>query len=199
MANITRQKHYLCNDLSANHTDMKENTCRQAAKRLTEYTGQESEANPIRILPVTTGKKLYLPLLLIGDEQESMIDRYLDRGEMFVMQDQTATPIAVAVVTDEGDGTLELKNLAVHPHFQRKGHGRRMIAHLCEHYKHRFHTLLAGTGDSRQTVSFYQNCGFAYSHTVPGFFLKNYDHPIIEDGKALKDMVYFKRRMADGR
>jgi len=27
---------------------------------------------------VTEGKKRYLPLLLLGDEQESMIDRYLE-------------------------------------------------------------------------------------------------------------------------
>ena len=122
------------------------------------------------------------------DEQESMIDRYLGRGKMFVMQNQAATPIAIAVVTDEGNGVLELKNLAVHPLFQRKGYGRRMIAYIREHYKDQFHTLLAGTGDSGQTFSFYKSCGFMYSHTVANFFLKNYDHPIMEDGKVLKDM-----------
>ena len=156
-------------------------------------TKEERDDNQIRILPVLSDKKSYLPLLLIGDEQESMIDRYLDRGEMVVMQNRTATPVAVAVVTDEGDGILELKNLAVHPRFQRKGYGRRMIAYLCEHYKNRFHTLLAGTGESRQTLSFYRNCGFSYSHTVTGFFTQNYDHPIVEDGKVLADMVYFKK------
>ena len=165
-------------------------------------TKEEWEANQVRILPVISDKKHYLPLLLLGDEQESMIDRYLERGEMFVMLNREATPIAVAVVTiavavvtDEGDGILELKNLAVHPLFQRKGHGRRMIAYVCEYYKSRFHTLLAGTGDSGQTLSFYKNCGFGYSHTVADFFLKNYDHPIVEDGKVLKDMIYFKRRI----
>ena len=158
-------------------------------------TKEEWKANQVRILPVITDKKCYLPLLLLGDEQESMIDRYLERGEMFVMQNQAATPVAIAVVTDEGDGVLELKNLAVHPLFQRKGYGKRMIAYVCEHYKDRFHTLLAGTGDSRQTLSFYKNCGFTYSYTVSDFFLKNYDHPIVEEGKVLKDMIYFKRKI----
>ena len=32
-------------------------------------------------------KKKYLDLLLIGDEQESMIYRYLDGGIMFVLDD----------------------------------------------------------------------------------------------------------------
>ncbi len=158
-------------------------------------TKEEWGAHQVRILPVISNKKLYLSLLLLGDEQESMIDRYLERGEMFVMQNRTATPLAVAVVTDEGNGILELKNLAVHSLYQRKGYGREMIAYVCEHYKNGFHTLLAGTGDSMQTMSFYKNCGFDYSHTVSDFFTKNYDHPIVENGKVLKDMVYFKRKI----
>lgn len=55
--------------------------------------------------------------------------------------------------------------------------------------------MLVGTGESRQTVSFYENCGFTYSHTVPDFFTRNYDHPIIEDGRVLKDMIYFQRKL----
>ena len=156
--------------------------------------GYGTPADRVRILPVKDGRKLYLPLLLLGDEQESMIDRYLERGDMFVMQQNlTAAPVAVAVVTDEGDGLLELKNLAVHPLFQRKGYGRKMIEYVCGRYKNRFHTLLAGTGDGGQAISFYKNCGFSYSHMVYGFFTRNYDHPIVEDGKVLKDMIYFKR------
>ena len=39
----------------------------------------------ISIYPVLHNKKQYLDLLLLADEQESMIDRYLERGEMFVL------------------------------------------------------------------------------------------------------------------
>lgn len=162
-------------------------------------TREEWESGQIRILSVTADKKRYLPLLLVGDEQESMVDRYLDRGEMFVMQDAADKPVAVAVVTDEGGGVLELKNLAVHPLFQRKGYGRKMIEYLCRRYGGRYHTLLAGTGDSRKTTSFYGHCGFVYSHTIAGFFLKHYDHPIVEEGVTLKDMLYFKRTMGEMR
>lgn len=44
-----------------------------------------------------------------------------------------------------------------------------------------------------RTISFYRKCGFHYSHTVPDFFTVNYDHPIEEDGKILKDMLYFRK------
>ena len=143
---------------------------------------------------IANDKKHYLPLLLLADEQESMIDRYLERGDLFVMFDGQNS-IAVAVVTDEGNGVYELKNLAVSPACQRKGYGRQMIEFLCRHYADACHTMLVGTGESRQTVSFYENCGFTYSHTVPDFFTRNYNHPIIEDGKVLKDMIYFQRKL----
>lgn len=142
---------------------------------------------------VTTNKKQFLSLLLLADEQESMIDRYLDRGDLFVMYVDEESWIAVAVVTNEEEGVYELKNLAVDPAYQRKGIGRQMVDFLCRHYQQTGHTMLVGTGDSRQTVSFYQSCGFTYSHTLRGFFTENYDHPIIEDGKVLTDMIYFRK------
>lgn len=45
-------------------------------------------------------KKDYLELLLLGDEQESMIDRYLERGDMYVLYDSGAAK-SVCVVTEE--------------------------------------------------------------------------------------------------
>lgn len=150
----------------------------------------------MQIRLISTDKKRFLPLLLLADEQESMIDRYLERGDLYVMYDELLTePIAVAVVTDEGKGIRELKNLAVAPHWQRKGYGRQMVEYLCQRYQNVCHTLTVGTGDSRMTFSFYQSCGFVYSHTVPDFFTLHYDHLIVEDGKVLKDMYYFSRTL----
>lgn len=45
------------------------------------------------------------------------------------------------------------------------------------------------------TVSFYRSCGFEYSHSVAGFFTDNYDHIIVEDGKVLTDMLYFRKSL----
>ena len=46
----------------------------------------------MRIREITQNKKQYLPLLLLADEQETMIDRYLDRGSMFVISRPRPTP-----------------------------------------------------------------------------------------------------------
>ncbi len=141
----------------------------------------------MEIVPVTEKKKRYLSLLLLADEQESMIDRYLERGTMFLLTDPEA--VAVCVVTDEGGGVLELKNLAVTPERQRQGYGRRMVDFLRERYSGEFHTLLVGTGDVPSTLNFYRSCGFRPAFVRENFFTRWYDHPIWEDGKQLVDMV----------
>ncbi len=142
---------------------------------------------------VTEGKKRYLPLLLLGDEQESMIDRYLEEGALYIWKEGEETA-GVCVVVDQGDGVLELKNIAVDPRFQRRGIGRAMIEALAKRYRGSYRVLLAGTGEAPSTLGFYQHCGFTYSHRVKDFFLQ-YDHPIVEEGVQLKDMVFFERTL----
>lgn len=143
------------------------------------------------IFEVRSQKKQYLPLLLLADEQESMIDRYLDRGTMFVLADGQA--IAVCVVIDEGEGVLELKNIAVAPGCQRMGYGRALVDFLVTRYAGSFQTLRVGTGDSPLTIPFYESCGFRRAYVVKNFFLDHYDHPIWECGRRLRDMVYLER------
>ena len=101
----------------------------------------------IRIHPISGNKKQYLDLLLLADEQESMIDRYLERGEMFILSDND-TVKASCVITCEDKGIYEIKSIAVYPEYQRQGYGRQLIAFVLEHYKDRCHTMLVGTGDS---------------------------------------------------
>ena len=146
----------------------------------------------IVIREVTDHKKALLPLLLLADEQEDMIDRYLERGQMYALE-AAGDAAAVIVVTDEGNGLLEIKNLAVSQAYQGKGYGRMMIRYIEERYSDRYHTLLVGTGDSPLTVPFYERCGFVRAHVVKDFFTEHYDHPIFEGGVQLRDMVYFKK------
>ena len=148
----------------------------------------------MKITEVTENKKRYLPLLLLGDEQENMIDRYLSRGRMFVASDGQDV-LAECVVTAEGSGVLELKNIAVAPSAQRKGYGRMLIAFLCEEFRDAYKEMQVGTGDSPLTIPFYESCGFTRFRVIPDFFLLHYDHPIFEGGVQLKDMVYLRKQL----
>ena len=44
----------------------------------------------MEIKEVKENKKQYMDLLFLADEQEDMIDRYLDDGQMFVLLDPEA-------------------------------------------------------------------------------------------------------------
>lgn len=85
----------------------------------------------INIYPIFYNKKQYLDLLLLADEQESMIDRYLERGDMFVLADNNEVK-ASCVITEEGNGIYEIKSIAVYPQFQRKGYGKKLIFFLLD-------------------------------------------------------------------
>ena len=143
----------------------------------------------ISISKVIENKKDYISLLLLADESESMVDKYLEAGEMFVLDDDGVK--AECVVTKESAWVYEIKNIAVEPDCQRNGYGKQLIEFVISYYKD-CRTMLVGTGDCDSILNFYHECGFAESHRIKNFFIDNYDHPMFEDGKQLIDMVYLK-------
>lgn len=157
---------------------------------LNETIVQISDSS-FEIRQILRHKKRFLDLLLLADEQESMIDRYIDRGEMFVLDDGGTK--AVAVVTDEGNGCCELKNMAVAPECHHQGYGKALLSFLLSYYKGRFRQIIVGTGETPRHRAFYEHCGFTFSHRVESFFTRHYDHPIIDDGVVLEDMIYYKQ------
>ena len=143
------------------------------------------------IVEVKENKKQYLDLLLLADEQEDMIDRYLDKGKMYVLDDNGVK--CECVITDEGNNILEIKNIATVPEYQGKGYARALIEFIIDNYRGKYSILQVGTGDSTLSIPFYEKCGFVRSHIIPDFFTDNYDHPIYESGIQLVDMVYLQR------
>lgn len=142
---------------------------------------------------VKTNKKQYLYLLLLADEQEDMIDRYIEKGIMYILDDNGIK--CECVVTDGGNGILEIKNIATLPEYQAMGYGKAMIEFIVNKFRGEYDVLQVGTGNVPSTVGFYERCGFKRSHIVKNFFTDNYDHPIYEDGVFLIDMVYLQRKL----
>lgn len=139
---------------------------------------------------IESNKKDFLDLLLLADEQESMIDKYLDRGILFALYDNGLK--SICVVTDEGNGSYEIQNLATYQQFQGKGYGKHLVSHIFSYYKGKGTSILVGTGDIPWIVSFYEHCGFLFSHRLENYFLRHYDEPMFEEGIQLKDKVYLK-------
>ena len=147
----------------------------------------------MKIKEFKENKKQFLSLLILADEQENMIDRYIERGTMFVLDDGGIK--CECVVTDEGCDILEIKNIATKPDCQGRGYGKAMIDFIAANYTGKYSILQVGTGDSPATIPFYEKCGFTRSHIIKNFFVENYDHPIYECGVQLMDMIYLRKKI----
>lgn len=149
----------------------------------------------VKIEKISNNKKQFLDLLLLADEQENMIDKYLPGGDLFALYDDGLK--SVCVVISINSDTCELKNIATYGKYQGKGYGRALINHIFDFYKNDFTTILVGTGEIPGILSFYESCGFEMSYRVNNFFTDNYDHPVFEDGRQLVDMIYLKKKLQD--
>jgi len=144
------------------------------------------ELAPMEIRRISSGKETYLPLLLEADPSREMIDKYLDRGELYALMVNGRTA-AVAVVLRRDDGAWELMNLAVAPDMRGRGYGGRMLRHLFKVLSARCDRLYVGTSEGN--VPFYEHFGFVKDHAIKEYFTEHYDVPIIEDGRVLKDRI----------
>jgi GNAT superfamily N-acetyltransferase len=145
----------------------------------------------MKIEKITENKKQFLDLLLLADEQENMIDRYLPNGDLFALYDNELK--SVCVVVPISSETCELKNIATYEKCQGNGYGRALINFISDFYKNDYKTMLVGTGETPTILSFYKSCGFEKSHLVKNFFTDNYDHPMFDGDIQLVDMIYLKK------
>ncbi len=147
----------------------------------------------MEIKSICENKKQFLDLLLLADEQESMIDKYLERGDLFALYDGDLK--SVCVVTQESDDVCELKNIATYEQWHGNGYGSKLLHYIFSHYKGKNTTMIVGTGDSPWILRFYEKNGFMVSHSIKDFFIDNYDHPMFDNGIQLVDMIYLSKKL----
>jgi GNAT superfamily N-acetyltransferase len=145
----------------------------------------------MKIEKITENKKQFLDLLLLADEQENMIDKYLPDGDLFALFDDDLK--SVCVVLPINNESCELKNIATYEKYQGKGYGSALIQYISDFYRKDYKTMLVGTGETPAILSFYARCGFEKSHRIKNFFTENYDHPMFDGDIQLIDMIYLKK------
>lgn len=47
--------------------------------------------------------------------------------------------------------------------------------------------------ETPSTLRFYAQCGFRPAGRIHDFFTRNYDHPIVEEGVLLRDMILLEQ------
>lgn len=148
----------------------------------------------MEIRQITEDKDNYLEMLLIADPQENMIRRYLDKSDMFVLED-AGEVLTIGVVEHMKNKRCELKNLVTAQEYRRQGYGTYMVNYLSEYYSVTCDVMYVGTGNNSNTLDFYKQCGFVNSHIVANFFVDHYEKPIYENGIQLTDMIYLKKNL----
>ena len=127
----------------------------------------------MKIKEITKNKSRFIDLLLIGDEEESMINKYLEESTLFTLYDNDILISVCAVVIKDSD-TIEIKNLATYPKYQNKGYASTLMGFVLNKYKKEFKYLILGTGENPKTLDFYKKRGFKEYKRVKDFFTENY-------------------------
>ena len=146
----------------------------------------------MEIREIRENKTAFMDLLLIGDEDESMINRYIEQSTLFVVYD-SGSPASLCAVMKIDSDTIEIKNLATYSKYQNKGYASALLDFVYDKYKNECKSLILGTGENEKTLRFYKKRGFVEFDRVKNFFIDNYSHAIFEDGKQLTDMIYLKK------
>lgn len=146
----------------------------------------------MEIREVTSNKADFMEILLVGDEDEAMINKYLEQSTLFVLYDNNIMTSICAVMEIDSE-TVEIKNLATYSEYQNKGYASKLLDFVFDKYKKVYNTVILGTGENEKTLNFYKKRGFIQTRRVKNFFTDNYSHPIFENGKQLVDMIYLKK------
>lgn len=148
----------------------------------------------MKIIEILENKEDFMELLLIGDEEEAMVLKYLKTGNLYALYDSEILQ-SICVTLPINKDTVEIKNLATYPKFQKEGCASFLLNFILKKYKKNFKYIILGTGENEKTLNFYKKFGFKEFSRVTNFFLKNYSHPIFENGTQLIDMIYLKKEL----
>lgn len=136
--------------------------------------------------------KQYMNLLLLADPEKQAIEQYINQCHVYLLSDEhQSQSLAIAAVETLSDTEVELKNIAVHPLYRRKGLGTYLMTWLFAKYRNM--TMYVGTSDTESTLKFYYRLGFKNYDIRQNFFISQYEQPIYDNGKLLKDMKILKK------
>lgn len=148
----------------------------------------------MEIKEILTNKEKFMDILLIGDEEETMVYKYLKDGNLYALYD-TGILKSICVTLSVNQNTIEIKNLATYPKFQNQGCAAFLLNFIFRKYKNKFKYIILGTGENQKTLNFYKKFDFKEFARIENFFTDNYPNPIFENGIQLKDMIYLKKEL----
>jgi ribosomal protein S18 acetylase RimI-like enzyme len=146
---------------------------------------------------LTPDSEIPYHLLLLADETEEAINRYIFKSDLYLLHDGTEN-IAVMALYKNSDTELEIKNIAVIESYRSKGIGSILMDKAKEIAKENHYKILTvGTSDTGfQQIRFYEKNGFIKTGIRKDFFIENYPSPLYENGLQMRDMVVLSHHLA---
>jgi len=134
-------------------------------------------------------------LLLLADD---IFDKYISGCSVyvFISEERTLGVYALQILSPE---TVEIKNIAVHEHFQGIGIGKLLLQDAITRAKvEGFKEVLIGTGDVMfMQLYLYQKTGFEMVGIKENYYLQpGYPYPVLEKGLQLKHMVMLRMKLS---
>ena len=149
------------------------------------------ELAPMEVRKRNAGKRELMPLFLEADPSEAMVERYLDRCDLYVLS-VGGRIVAEALVSRRDDGACEINNLAVERAERNKGYASKLVSHLFRLLSAEYRQVFVGTAE--ELVPFYEKLGFERAYVERHFFRDNYPGVTFDEGE-LDDMIYLSRRL----
>ena len=147
------------------------------------------------LVEITGERDSYLPYLLLADEDEEVVHNYMNDGELYAIH--CGEHLAgVALLIEQSETTMELKNMAVVPECQGRGVGKLALQMISESSQAKgYAQVVASTANSSiDNIAFYQKAGFRMEKIQKDFF-SSYSVPIYENGIRAVDMIIFSKAL----
>jgi ribosomal protein S18 acetylase RimI-like enzyme len=157
----------------------------------------------LKIVDAGPERERYVPLLLLADDSEQQVRGYMQKGTLFVAEDEDReVGIVLAIPVDSSDANnseIELKAVAVEAASHNQGIGQRMLALVLPALEERgFTRVVLGTGNSGiGQIAFYQKAGFRMWKIERDVFSAERGYPpgLEENGIPLRDMIWLDREL----
>lgn len=147
----------------------------------------------MEIIEIKENKKQYINLLLEADPDKTVVEKYIDKSDMYVIFDNNQA-VAEIVITKVNEEECELKNIATIKQARGKGYAGQLIQYVFDKYKNKYKRMIVGTTENM--IPFYVLNGFTkYHHTVKNFFVDNYEEEIWDGNLHCIDMYYYAKEL----
>lgn len=141
----------------------------------------------------------WVELLALADE-EAPLRAALQQGVLYgVVDSDTGRRQGAVLVLDRGDGSAELRAVAVTEAAQSQGLGSWMVTEVCTKLRAAgVQRVVVGTASSGlRQLGFYQRLGFRLTRVEPDYFTEARGYPpgLAENGIPTRDMVWMERHV----